>query len=95
MPSYRVMMTVGAMRPGVSPAVVLPAAAAAAAEFTIVEASDVAVVAGAARLTVRFMADDPELALQIGEHVTSVTASLARVDTWAVTERVQGRWIRV
>lgn len=88
-------MTVGAMRPGVSPAAVLPAAAAAAAEFTVVEASDVAIVAGAARLTVRFMADDPELALQIGDHVTSVTTTLAQVTTWAVTERVQGRWVGV
>ena len=44
MPSYRVIMTIGALQPGVRPDAVLPAAAAAAAERTTVEASDLATV---------------------------------------------------
>lgn len=52
MPSFRVTMTVGALRPGVPADRVLPSAADAAAELTTVEASSVNVVRGEARLTV-------------------------------------------
>lgn len=57
MPSYRVIVSVGALRAGVAPQAVEPAAAAAAAERTVVEASSVDVVAREARLTVRFVAE--------------------------------------
>ncbi|QYF72214.1 hypothetical protein [Cryobacterium sp. PAMC25264] len=95
MPSYRVTMTIGALQPGVRPDAVLPAAAAAAAELTSVEASDLAVVAGSARATVRFTADDGDLALAIGEHVVATTRRVAAPVTWLVTERVKGRWLPV
>lgn len=87
-------MTVGALRPGVSPAQVEPAAAAGAAELTTVEASDVAVVAGEARLTVRFTADDAELAQQIARHTADVAGTFAQLPEWKLTERVGGRWFR-
>ena len=95
MPSYRVTMTIGALQPGVRPDAVLPAAAAAAADLTTVEASDLAVVAGSARATVRFTADDGDLALAIGEHVVATTRQVAVPATWLVTERVKGRWLPV
>jgi len=95
MPSYRVIMTIGALRPGVRPDAVLPAAAAAAAEKTTVEASDLAVVAGSARATVRFTADDGDAALAIGDHVVAETSRVADPVTWMVTERVKGRWLPV
>lgn len=92
MPSFRVTLTIGALRPGVAPPAVLPAAQAAAAEVTEVEAADLAVVAGEARITVRFSADDAELAAQVAEHVVHATAALASLGAWRLTERVGGRW---
>jgi hypothetical protein len=92
MPSFRVTLTVGLLRPGVDPSSIVPAAAAAARTLTTVEASDLAVVSGAARVTVRFTAEDAELAHQIGEYVASQTSRSANVDAWKVTERVGARW---
>ncbi|TFD54726.1 hypothetical protein E3T55_02730 [Cryobacterium frigoriphilum] len=93
MPSFRVTIAVGALHPGVAPAVVLPAAAAAAGTLTTVEASDLSVVAGSARLIVRFTAEDREVAEQVADHVLAVTASLAEPRTSTLTKRVGGRWL--
>ncbi len=95
MPSFRIEMTIGAVKPGVAPHAVLPAAAAAAAALTTVEASDLAVVAGSARATVRFSADDPTAALRIGHAVLGATRAMADPQSWRVTERVKGRWLPV
>lgn len=92
MPSYRVTATIGALRPGVEPESVLPAAARSAGELTTVEASDLAIVSGMPRITVRFTADDAGHALRIGERVVASTSPSAEVLTWKVTERVKGRW---
>jgi hypothetical protein len=95
MPSYRVTITIGRLAPGVRPDAVLPAAAEAAAEFATVEASDVSVVGGAARLVVRFAEDDDEVALAIGNQVVAVTGELAEPLNWVVTVRQAGRWYPV
>lgn len=95
MPDYRVTLTMGAVRAGVSPASILPAAKAAAGEVTMVEAADIAIVAGTARITVRFDADDEEIARQIAEHVARVTAQSAEITAFRVTERRKGRWFAV
>jgi hypothetical protein len=95
MPSYRVILSIGALQPGVRPDAVLPAAAAAAAELTTVEASDLAVVTGSARATVRFTADDGDAAMAIGDHVVACTRRVAVPVSWLVTERVKGRWLPV
>ena len=92
MPSYRVTLAVGALAPGVAPASVLPGAADAAREVAVVEASDVQVVSGQARIVVRFTADDGEIAAQVARHVASRTDALAHVTTWRLTERVGVRW---
>ena len=88
-------MTMGALRPGVSPADVLPAAKAAAGELTMVEAADVTIVAGSARIVIRFESDDSELATQIAEHVVATTRNSVEVPAFTVTERARGRWFRV
>ncbi|WP_263298824.1 hypothetical protein [Leifsonia poae] len=93
-PSFRVIVAVGSLRPGVAPPEVLPAAAAAAAELTVVEASSVDVVSGEARLTVRFTADSVDQALVVGLHVAERVRILAQTGNWRVTERVAGRWFR-
>jgi hypothetical protein len=84
-------MAVGALR---GPAeAVLPAARAAAAEVAVLEAADLQIVRGEARIVVRFTADDRELAEQAARHVASGTALAAEVDGWRLTERSGGRWV--
>ncbi|MBC7442580.1 MAG: hypothetical protein H7311_08685 [Ramlibacter sp.] len=95
MPSYRITLIIGSLRPGVTPDSVLPGMASAAAELTTVEASDLAVVAGSARATVRFTADDPAMALRVGRHVVDATRARAEPLSWQVTERVASRWYPV
>ncbi|PRY70600.1 hypothetical protein B0I08_101737 [Glaciihabitans tibetensis] len=92
MPSYRVTMTIGALRPGSAAPAVMPLAAQAAKELTTVEASELTIVAGAPRVIVRYTAEDAELAAQIGAHTAAVTGTVAEVRTWMVTQRVDGRW---
>jgi hypothetical protein len=95
MPSFRVTMTIGALRPGVPPDRVLPTAADAAAQLATVEASSVNVVRGEARLTVRFTAEDAELAEQIARHVVDTTAGVVEVIVCTVTRRSGDRWYTV
>jgi GAF domain-containing protein len=71
---------------------VLPAARAATVEVATLEASDVQVVGGEARIVVRFTADDREVAEQVAEHVAAATSRAAEVTGWRLTERVGGRW---
>jgi hypothetical protein len=82
----------GNLRPGVDPADVLPAAAAAGTTLTTVEASQVAVTRGEARVTIRFTGEDDELALQIARHIVSVTDVSARVTAWRMTKLTHGEW---
>lgn len=93
MPSFRITLTVGALRPGVHPASVLPLAAATAAALTTVEASDLTVVADTPRLTVRYTADDPASAARIGQAVLATATGLAAVIRSTLTQRVGGRWM--
>lgn len=85
-------MTIGALRPGVAPAEVLPGATAAAEAFTVVEAGAVNVVAGEARLTVRFTAETAEEADRIGRAVVDGTGAFAHIDAVRMTRRVGSRW---
>ncbi len=95
MPSYRVTMSIDSLHPGTAPAGVVPRAAAAAAELTTVEASDLTIVAGAARVIVRFTAEDATSALRIGAHVVAELRSVAELQATLVTERVKGTWVPV
>lgn len=95
MPSYRVTMSIESLHPGIDPAAVVPRAAATAAELTTVEASDLTIVAGAARVIVRFTADDGASALQIGAHVVADLRSIAELRASLVTERIKGTWVPV
>jgi len=72
---------------------VLPAARGAAIGLAVLEAADLQVVRGEARVVVRFTADDREIAAQVGEHVASVTSTAAEVTGWRLTERVGGSWV--
>ncbi len=94
-PSYRVIMTMGLLRPGAEPHTVLPRAADAARELAVVEATDLAVVAGGARLIVRFEAEEAELAVQIARQVADTTDLVAEVVGYTITQSVRGRWFAV
>ena len=95
MPSYRVVIVVGLLRPGVRPETVLPAAVTAGSELTTVESSDVSVVAGQARITVRFLADDGPAAGRISDHVCATTGALAELGAVTLSRRYGGRWYPV
>jgi hypothetical protein len=92
MPSYRITITIGTLRAGAQPPSVLPAAASAAGELTTVEASDIAIVSGMPRITVRFTADGAGFAKQVAGAVVSAVSALAEPLAATVTERVKGRW---
>ena len=88
-------VTIGALRPGVQPEAVLPFAAAAASRRAVVEASDLAVVRGSARIIVRFTADDVGQGWEVGRAVVDDLRTLADAQSWAVTLRDGGRWYPV
>lgn len=95
MPSYRVTLGVGLLHPGVDPATLLPAAADAARALTKVEAQDVAVVAGEARVVVRYLAADDDVAARVGRRVAHRARELAQVHRASVARRSGPRWIPV
>lgn len=95
MPSYRVILVVGRLTPGTAPQQVLPAAAAAAAELTRVEAQDLAVVAGEPRITVRYQAEDDGQAFDVAGRVVGEVTGLAAVPRSVVTRREGGRWVPI
>ncbi|WP_265521625.1 hypothetical protein [Oerskovia flava] len=92
MHSYRVSLAVGMLHPGTAPEAVLPAAADVARRHTTVEASDVGVVAGQARITVRYLATDDDAARAVAATVADGVAELAQVSNPRLTRRYGGRW---
>lgn len=92
MPSYRVRLAIGLLHPGADPAEVLPTAVAAARERTAVEAGEIDVVRGVARVTVRFEAPDDLSAAGIARAVVGATEVLAEVEVSRVTRRFGARW---
>ena len=95
MPSYRITMTVGALRPGADPAAVLPSAAAEAARVATLEANDLQVVRGEPRLTVRYTAEDDAAAELVAAAVRARTAELVEVVRGSITRRDGGDWTRI
>jgi hypothetical protein len=91
-PSYRVTLVVGVLHPGVDPAAVLPAAADAARVLTKVEAQDVAVVAGEARVVVRYLALGDTGARTVASRVADEVRALAQVRRADLDRRDGGRW---
>ena len=92
MPSYRVRAAVGLLQPGTDPADVLPEAVAVAQERVVVEAFDLGVVRGEARVTIRFDAPDDLTARQVGWAVLARLDELADISGRSVTRRFGARW---
>lgn len=91
-PSYRVRLAIGRLQRGADPADVLPAAVAAARALTAVEAGDVDVVRGVARVSVRFEAADDLTASGVARAVVDATETHAEVEVSRVTRRFGARW---
>ncbi|MCB7136074.1 hypothetical protein [Cellulosimicrobium marinum] len=92
MTSYRVSLAVGLLRPGADPVAVLPAAVEAARVRTTVEAYDVGVVRGEARVTVRFLADGDDAAREVAGVVVTAVRGLAATSGTSVARRMGARW---
>ncbi|WP_029290867.1 hypothetical protein [Cellulomonas sp. HZM] len=92
MPSYRVSADVGLLQPGTQPQDVLPAAVDVAREGATVEAFDVAVVRGRARVTVRYECADDLTARRVGWEVLARLDELADISGRSVTRRWGNRW---
>ena len=92
MPSYRVRMVVGDLRPGVDPATVLPAATDAAREHAAVEAAYLELLRGAPWLTVRFESPDDATAAGVRRAVVARTEGLVEVSASRVYRRYGARW---
>ena len=82
----------GAMRLGVDPADVLPAATGAARERTAVEAGQIEIVRGQPYLTVRYEAVDDLTAAKVGRAVVERVDGMVVVETSRVTRRFGNRW---
>lgn len=102
MPSFRAVLEITDVRPGHAPDEVLPAAAAACeATGHVVEARDLEVIAGRARIWVRFTVPDSSDAdedVEAWEVADAVRAGVRRVAFAGVAQpfrRVGGRWARV
>ncbi|MDM7830394.1 hypothetical protein [Cellulomonas edaphi] len=93
MPSYRVSAAVGLLQPGTDAAQVLPEAVAVAEQRVVVEAFDLAVVRGEARVTLRFDAPDDQTARQVGWGVLARLDELADISGRQVTRRWGARWL--
>lgn len=98
MASFRVTLTIGILHPGVDPAAVLPGIADAVREVSTVEAADLSVARGEARVVIRFTADDtPEHEAAMLCAATALTAAraLAQVTRETLTRRDGGDWVRL
>jgi len=95
MPSYRVALSVGTLRPGSRPDELLPRASEAASELTTVEARDVMVLRGEPRLVVRYTAPDDDVAVAVGAVVEATVGDLADVLRGEVLRRDGGAWTLV
>ena len=95
MPSYRFSAAIGALRPGVAAARLLPELTDDARTLAIVEASSIAVVRGEARIVIRFAGDDDQDARNIALGIFGLARELAELTAPELTRRVKNRWIAV
>lgn len=102
MPSFRAVQEIADVRPGHAPQAVLDAAVAACeASGHLVEARDLEIIAGRARIWVRFIVPDAVAAeedLEAWEVSDELCAAVRRVAFAGVAQpfrRVGGRWARV
>jgi hypothetical protein len=94
-PSYRVTVAVGLLRPGTAAPELLPELVRVAGGTTVVESSDLAVVRGRARVTVRFLDDDDAAARRTAWAVLTRADELAETSDPRFVRRFGARWYPV
>lgn len=98
MPSYRVVVPIGTLRPGVTPLEVLPAVAEAVAAHADVEAKEVVLERGEPGARVRFgvtptsRADEDRRARAAGRSAAEAAQLLAVTGITRLTRRCGQRW---
>lgn len=92
MTSYRLSLILGLLHRGTSPEAVLPAAAAAARDLTEVEAYDLGIVSGEARITVRYLAEDDDKAAEVARAVHAAASTLVEVNGAVLVRRYGPKW---
>ncbi len=92
MPSYRVTLTIGDLRVGVHPDRVVAIIGGPASALTVLEGTNLNVVAGQARITIRFTADDDDHAAFVAREVIQAATAIADVRTAFVTRRAENTW---
>lgn len=95
MPSYRFSAAIGALRPGVAAARLLPDLTDDARTLAVVEASSISIVRGEARVVIRFTGDDDPDARSIALGIFGLARELAELGSPELTRRVGNRWIPV
>lgn len=91
MPSYRSILTIGALRPGQQPDAVEQAARQAVTRTTALEAFQVDVVRGEPRVTVRFTAADDADARPVHERTLTAVREVAGAPRAVLAKVVGGR----
>ena len=95
MPSYRFSAAIGALRPGVKAAALLPTLTTDARTLAVVEASSVDIVRGAPRITIRFTGEDDADARSIALGIFGLAAESAELSDLELTRRSKNLWIPV
>lgn len=92
MPSYRLILTVGALAPGVQPESVLPSAAEHLGGYANVESFDLRISRGVPQLVLRYTGEDRAVALDAALRGLQGIRGLVEVTRYEVLQRVHGRW---
>lgn len=95
MPSYRSILTIGALRPGHGPQAVEDAARSAVTAFTTLESFRVDVVSGEPRVTIRFTGADDGEAREVHARTTTAVREVASAPRAVLTKVVSGRSVPV
>lgn len=95
MPSYRSILTIGALHPGRGPQAVEDAARAAVTETTTLESFRVDVVSGEPRVTVRFTGADDGEAREVHARTSAAVREVASAPRAVLAKVVSGRSVPV
>ena len=95
MPSYRTILTIGALAPGSAPSDVERAARDAVVATTTLEAFQVDVVRGEPRVTIRFTGADDGEARSVHERTTAAVRRVACAPRAVLAKVVSGRSVPV
>jgi hypothetical protein len=91
-PYYRITISLVALRASAEPAAVLSVTAAEVARIVTLEANDIQVARGEARLTVRSMGDDDAAAERVAGAIRARTDELMDLPRASIARRDGGAW---